>query len=347
MITELISSESATSFGALYRTLYYLCCGGITLALLLVFRNRMPCDQGRAYAVNGELSRGKIRGVGIHFVLGYAIATLLFVPLSWELSVLLLLMIASMVTGFLDDAGSVPWSGLKKGLLDLAISLGAGFAAWQFYGNTIRIARLAGFSDAGSDPITITVPWPIFVLLAAALVWGSINVVNCTDGVDGLCATLSITALTAFALLAIARGTADTILTQRPICVGMIACLIPYLWFNASPSSMLMGDAGSRALGLLFAMLALRSTYVLFYFAFCIIFMLDGGLGLLKLALLRSVKIHILKNTRTPLHDHARKNLQWSDTQTVLRFALLQAFIIIAVLAATGCFGSVSWFINT
>ena len=70
MITELISSESATSFGALYRTLYYLCCGGITLALLLVFRNRMPCDQGRAYAVNGELSRGKIRGVGIHFCPG-------------------------------------------------------------------------------------------------------------------------------------------------------------------------------------------------------------------------------------------------------------------------------------
>jgi len=336
MISQFLNPGNTGSLALLFRTLYYLSCGGITLALILVFRNRMPCDQGRAYAVNGELSRGKLRGVGIHFVIGYVLAGLLFVELSWELAVLLLLLTASMITGFLDDAGSVPWTGLKKGLLDLAISLCAGVAAWKFYGNTIHIARL--FSNG--SPISLTIPWPVYVALATALVWGSINVVNCTDGVDGLCATLSMISLTAFAALPSSWFSRD-LCEHRTIAIGMLACLIPYLWFNASPSSMLMGDAGSRALGLLLAMLALRSTYVLFYLPFCLIFLLDGGLGLLKLALLRSVKIHILKNTRTPLHDHARKNLAWSDTQTVIRFALLQVLVILLAYAATGLFASV------
>ena len=58
----------------------------------------------------------------------------------------------------------------------------------------------------------------------------------------------------------------------------------------------------------------------------CAAFMLimDGGLGLLKVALIRVFKIHILKNTLTPLHDHVRKKLDWSNTQTVFRFAIIQ-----------------------
>ena len=148
---------------------------------------------------------------------------------------------------------------------------------------------------------------------------------------DGLCTTLSILALTGFA---VCGGLSFCSASTEELAIGMICVLLPYLWFNASPSSMLMGDAGSRALGLFLAMIALRSGYVLLYIPFCLIFLLDGGLGLLKLALLRSVKIHILKNTRTPLHDHARKNKGWSDTQTVLRFAIIQALILIVTVTA-------------
>ena len=182
----------------------------------------------------------------------------------------------------------------------------------------------------------------LYILLAAALVWGAINVVNCTDGVDGLCATLSVAALTGFAYVggfavagsavSIDKLSAAVTSGNKTLAAGMIMCLIPYLWFNASPSSMLMGDAGSRALGVLLAMLALRSGHALLFIPFCLVFILDGGLGLLKLALLRSVRIHILKNIRTPLHDHARKNLHWADAQTVFRFAVVQAGIIVLTL---------------
>ncbi|MBQ2557789.1 MAG: phospho-N-acetylmuramoyl-pentapeptide-transferase, partial [Lachnospiraceae bacterium] len=309
------------------RLFYYLCCGGLTCFLLLAMRDRMPCDQGRAFAVNGELSKGKTRGVGLLFIISYVACTLVYLPLSWELIVLLVLIAASMITGYLDDAGTVPWGGLKKGLLDLVISLGAGFAAWYFYGGKVAISGLFGKTSSH----LIHVPAVLYILLAAALVWGAINVVNCTDGVDGLCATLSIIALGAFAFVNASVVTRSVSLSKissymngsvRTLAVGMIMCLLPYLWFNASPSSMLMGDAGSRALGVLLAMLALRSGHVLLFIPFCLVFILDGGLGLLKLALLRTVKVHILKETRTPLHDHARKNLHWADGQTVFRFAI-------------------------
>lgn len=316
MITQLLNPETFFTV-SLFTVLYLLASLGISLALLLAMRDKMPADQGRAYAVNGELSKGKARGVGLLFVLAYVIATVLFVPVHWELSILLLLLLACMMTGFLDDAGTVPWGGLKKGLLDLGISLGAGFAAWHFYGTKVYFPMISWLTNRGTS---ITVPAPIYIVIAAALVWGSINVVNCTDGVDGLCASLSIIALIGFFFLS-QRNNAN-------LALGMVFALLPYLWFNASPSTVLMGDAGSRALGFLLAMFALRSTCILAYIPFCIVFILDGGLGLLKLALLRSVKVHILKNIRTPLHDHARKKLMWGDAQTVFRFCLLQIGII-------------------
>ena len=328
MITEIFSPDTVRGVATI-NLFYYISCLGCTLALLLLLRNSMPCDQGRAFAVNGELSKGKTRGVGLLFVLGFTIPTFLFVKISWELAILLVLLIACMLTGYLDDAGSVPWSGLKKGLLDLGIALGAGIAAWQFYGTKVSFHLFSVESEYGYlVPASIKLPAPIYIIITAGLVWGSINVVNCTDGVDGLCTSLAILALIAFGRLGSAGGMSLGV-SNNVLATGMILCLIPYLWFNASPSSMLMGDAGSRALGFLFAMLALRSGYMLEFIPICLVFILDGGLGLLKLALLRSVKIHIFKNVRLPLHDHARKNLKWGDAQTVFRFVLVQLAVIL------------------
>ena len=70
------------------------------------------------------------------------------------------------------------------------------------------------------------------------------------------------------------------------------------------------------------------------YLLFAIVFILDGGLGLIKVALLRFLKIHILKNTRTPLHDHVRKNKEWSNAQVVFRFAIIQIIVSVAAIYA-------------
>ena len=86
-------------------------------------------------------------------------------------------------------------------------------------------------------------------------------------------------------------------------------------------------DAGSRALGFYIAVIALKSTHPFIYILLAAVMIVDGGIGLVKIALKRFLKISILKKTRTPLHDHVRKNLGWSDTQVVVRFLILQTVL--------------------
>ena len=131
-----------------------------------------------------------------------------------------------------------------------------------------------------------------------------------------------------FAVLCVEKDSSFAVL-----CGIMIAVVLAYQWFNASPSVLMMGDAGSRALGLFIAFAAMKSGNPLIYLLLGLVMILDGGLGLAKISLKRFLKISILKNTRTPLHDHARKNMGWSDPQTVYRFAILQAIICFAAIA--------------
>jgi phospho-N-acetylmuramoyl-pentapeptide-transferase len=164
----------------------------------------------------------------------------------------------------------------------------------------------------------------LYVLLAMLLIWVSINVTNCTDGVDGLSGSIGIATIFTFYLVFV------SIIDNQDyglISLIMIACILGYLWFNASPSKLLMGDAGSRAIGLFIAVIALKTGSPLLFIPAAIVFIIDGGLGLVKVALLRFFKIKILANTRTPIHDHVRKKLGWSDTQTVFRFIIIQAMV--------------------
>ena len=95
-----------------------------------------------------------------------------------------------------------------------------------------------------------------------------------------------------------------------------------------------MGDAGSRAMGIFLAIVALKSGSPLMFLVFAIVIILDGGLGLIKVALLRFLKIHILKNTTTSLHDHVRKKKEWSNAQVVFRFAIIQLIVSVAAIYA-------------
>ena len=56
-----------------------------------------------------------------------------------------------------------------------------------------------------------------------------------------------------------------------------------------------------------------------------LVFIVDGSLGILKISFKRFLHISILKHTLTPLHDHVRKRMGWSDEQVVARWLILQA----------------------
>lgn len=297
-----------------------LCSFLIAFFSLKFFKRILPKDQGRAFAVNGALSEGKPRGAGIIFVTSFTICTALFYPLDIENIIYLVLVYAAMLSGYFDDAAETPWGNLKKGLIDLVISLGIAFTYYFYNGSQVKLY----ITDS-----TFTIPAPLFIILAGVLVWTAINVTNCTDGVDGLCGSLVMTVLLPLAFMVTKSGAADMLLPMI-----MFVTLAAYLWFNCSPSQMLMGDAGSRALGVFLAVMFLKTAAPFAFIPMAIVIILDGGLGLLKLSFRRFLKIkNFMEGIRTPLHDHARKNKGWSDTQVVIRFTILQIIVNLCFMA--------------
>ena len=274
-----------------------------------MFRERLPHDHGRAFAVNGELSKGKARGSGLIFVLCIALVTLAVVPLRTEYIIYTVLLIASMLSGYFDDASEVAWNEYKKGLIDLVIAIVAGVTYLNFNSTTVNFLQWS-----------FAIPYPLYLVLFVVLIWASINVVNCTDGVDGLSASLAVVSIGTF-LLAYGEELGD----YSTAAIVFIGALLAYLWMNAKPSTLLMGDAGSRAMGFFLAVLALKSSHPFSFLLAALVFIVDGSLGILKISFKRFLHISILKTTLTPLHDHVRKRMGWSDEQVVARWLILQA----------------------
>jgi len=294
--------------------------GGTALVTSLL-KEKLPRDQGRAFAVEGAKSAGKPRGAGIIFVFVFAVAALLSVPFSLELLFYLLLVIVEMFTGFFDDAAEKPWNEYLKGALDLVVAVLTAVVFLHYNDSAITFALFK---------TTVTIPPVVYGILLVILVWVSINVTNCSDGVDGLSGSVTIVTLMSFFVLSkLIENGSENPFTFTYLLFAL--CLLGYLWFNATPSYLLMGDAGSRAMGFFLAIVAVKSGAPFMFLLFALVLILDGGLGLVKVFLLRFLKIHILKNTTTPLHDHVRKKKDWSNAQVTIRFTIIQ--IAISVLA--------------
>ena len=198
------------------------------------------------------------------FVLCFIISSILFLPIDREYIIYLILLFCVMLSGYLDDAADTPWSDYKKGFIDLIISIVTMLTFVNYNTTVIHFFETE-----------LVIPKAVYVILGIILIWVSINVTNCSDGVDGLCASL---------------------------CTGF------YL-----------------------AIITVKSGHPFLYILLAAVLIVDGGLGLVKIFLKRFLKISILKNTRTPIHDHLRKNHNWSDTQVVIRFIIIQ--VICSVLA--------------
>lgn len=292
----------------------------ITVAAIGRLGGYLPKDGGREFAHDGKLSVGKPRGAGIIFVPAFVLAAVLFVPLQAEMIIYLILTVICMMTGFLDDSSKIPWGEYKKGFLDLCV---AALVAMTFLKYNSNVVELAFFH------VKFTLHPVIFALLTIVLVWASVNVTNCADGVDGLSGTLTIITLLTIYIIDHIKDRPESFAFSILL---FAVCILGYLWYNATPSKLMMGDAGSRAMGLFISIAILKTGCPFLYIPVAVVLILDGGLGLVKVALLRFLKIYILKNTRTPLHDHVRKVWDWSNTQTVYRFAIIQIIVSAAVI---------------
>lgn len=308
--------------------------GVVTWRMLPAVSGRLPRDQGRAYAVDTEAARGKPTSAGAVFVVIYLAVALITVPWDSNHLVVLAMVLLAMVAGFLDDRTDL--SEYWLGAIDFAVALltaivlcGAPTHVWLPFVKT---------------PIMVS-PW-ICTPGATVLLWVAINATNCTDGVDGLSGSLAVIALvTLGGLLYFVLGhdeiSAYLLLphysdgaTWAISAFAMLGCLIGYLWYNAHPSELLMGDAGSRAVGLLLGILVIKSGNPFMLLIVSGVLLVNGGTGLLKVALLRFFKIRILHDIRFPLHDHLRHRASWSNSQVLVRFTLLQAMITLVFIVA-------------
>ena len=325
--------------------------------LLPKFFPRLPRDHGKAILkdMGGMKSAGKPTGGGLVVTLVALPAILLFAPLApWDLAAVAALYVA-MLFGYLDDRSSAPWGELKKGLLDAVVSVA--IAAFIFLGHSEDVEgsrAMVAWLPFFKGPVMMNgvgvwlMPGWLYVPLSAFILWFTMNATNCSDGVDGLAGTLTVIALVMLAVVLYVvvgyRPVAHYFLipvyaeaARWAIVVMIVAgAFAGYLWYNAEPSKVLMGDAGSRFLGVLVATASLMTGNPLLVLALSPIVLVNGGGGLGKLVLLRVAKKlgfdigedNVIRKVRFPLHDHCKKNLGWSNAQVLMRFTLLQLAIM-------------------
>ena len=314
-----------------------------------------PHDHGKAIlGKEGMKSAGKPTGTGLWVTLLILPVALLVVPLSMPTVGMILCLYIAMAFGYLDDRADVPWGELKKGLLDVVVCLGVAMFVWTALEGKVWLPFVKG---------EWSMPWWLYIPGMGFLLFVVMNATNCSDGVDGLAGSLTVLSLIALAALLFAvignwrmaeyLNVPHNYLAVRWAILLMTVSggFVGYLWWNAEPSNALMGDAGSRFLGLLLGAGVLVTGNPFLLFAFAPVVLVNGGGGLVKLILLRLLKkcglevrppsmlepeqekkkvflVKMLQSVRFPLHDHCKKTLKWSNAQVLMRFVLLQAFLM-------------------
>lgn len=157
----------------------------------------------------------------------------------------------------------------------------------------------------------------LWILLAALVVVGTANAVNFTDGVDGLAATL-------VSLCAAALGVACLLTAQwqlAGIAAALAGAAAGFLWLNAYPAKIFMGDVGSLGLGALLGGIAVASGLEWFFALVAVVFIAEVLSVILQVVWFRCTGGRRLFGM-TPIH-HSFELRGWSEPQVVARFSLV------------------------
>jgi phospho-N-acetylmuramoyl-pentapeptide-transferase len=200
-------------------------------------------------------------------------------------------------------------------LLTLAVVL-ADVLALRYVGVTqsVVVPALDRNVVLGTGLVGIVV-FSIFLLFVIA---GATNAVNLTDGLDGLAAGAGAIALLAYTAIAFLERQYDVAI----ICGAMVGAIIGFLWYNAHPADIFMGDTGSLAIGGLLAAAAILTKTEL-------LLPIVGGLFVLE-ALSVMIQVVVFKITgrrvfkMAPIHHHF-EFLGWEENKVVVRFWIAQA----------------------
>jgi phospho-N-acetylmuramoyl-pentapeptide-transferase len=341
----------------LFNYITFRAAGATVTALLLAFvvgpriiRLLRERRVGQVIRAEGPASHHGKRGTptmgGLIVILATVIPTLLWARLDNPYAMVALGAILWMgAIGFLDDYLKIV-RGKSQGLVargKLAGQLSFGLAL----GLVLLATPLTAVAPASSTQlpllkyVLLVMPWFLYVPFVTVVVTGTSNAVNVTDGLDGLAAGLTAIAASAFAVFAYLFGRVDAAgylgvlylsgageLTV--FCAALLGAALGFLWFNAHPAQVFMGDTGSLAIGG-----ALGTVAILLKAEFLLL--LVGGVFVAEtLSVMVQVSVYRWRRrTRgkeyadghrvfrmAPLHHHFEK-LGWAEPQIVMRFYIL------------------------
>ncbi len=220
--------------------------------------------------------------------------------------------------GFADDflklvkRRSLGLSARWKLLFQLGLAIGLWWVARHEVGLDPQLQiRVADATVPLSDGLYL-----LFVFLVIA---GSSNAVNLTDGLDGLAAGCCAIVLLAYTAITFITGEQENLSMLSACLVG--AC-IGFLWFNAFPASIFMGDTGSLGLGGAIGALAVMTQTEILLILIGGIFVIEALSVALQVAFFKLFRRRVL--LMAPVHHHFEL-MGWSETKIMLRFWIIAA----------------------
>ncbi len=347
-IAELLGFEGALNlvryqtfrFGAALMTALFL---GLLIGPRFINMLRVRQGKGQPIREDGPQSHLAKRGTptmgGLMVLVALTFSLLLWMDLSnpfvWAC---LAVTLGFGIIGFIDDYDKVSknsHAGLSGKVRLIAEFAVAGVASYIIVSQINTNLYVPFFSD-------VQIPLgPFYYVFAAFVIVGFGNAVNLTDGLDGLAIMPVIIAAGTFGIIAYLVGRADFSeylgIPHVPgagelaiFCAAIMGGGLAFLWFNAPPAAVFMGDTGSLALGGALGAISVAAHHE-------VVLLIVGGLFVVETA---SVIIQVFWFKRTgkrvfrmaPIHHHFEQ-LGWSESKVVIRFWIIAIILAIIGLA--------------
>jgi len=296
---------------------------------------------------------------GVLIVLATAIPTLLWADLTNAFVLIALFsMLGFAAVGFADDYSKLAqrhsrgMSGRAKLFLQVMVSFGAGtvlllLATYRAYSTQLIMPFLKRFHP---DLVIHSLVrhhyfWPLaflpFLAFVALVIAGASNAVNLTDGLDGLaigCTVIAAGALTVVTYISSHYRFATYLEIQyiprvgelTVFCGALVGAALGFLWYNAHPADVFMGDVGSLALGGSLGVVAVIIKQEILLFFVGGVFVIEALSVILQVASFRLTGKRIFR--MSPIHHHFEL-IGWSESKIIVRFWI--AALIFALFALT------------
>lgn len=224
------------------------------------------------------------------------------------------------LVGFLDDFCKVKFkrelglTAFQKMALQMAVS--AIFLYILYRQNVLEAELYIPFVN-----VKLAIHPIVYIFFAMFVMVGTVNAVNLTDGIDGLCATVTVPVMLFFAIVACCKGLWD--LALLPAC--LVGGLIAYLFYNWHPAKIFMGDTGSLFLGGVVCALAFALNMPLILLLVGFVYMVEVVSDLIQFAYFRAT--HGKRFFKmAPIHHHFEK-CGWKEVKIVLVFSAVSALM--------------------